>query len=185
MFSVFKMDAGLLSRTAWMSAMAYFAVNSIGPLMEKYLPFSITVIKGIGLRVQHPSSQVLGTLGAPGELCLPHGPRGGGKLPLLRNQGKESPRAALPRDASRPHRWRGSGKPLPDATGFGTQILGFVAPPWDTRPGSPCLLLPGPSCPPCRLVAPPPNQAQVWECQEELRCLGRVNGVVAWLCIAI
>lgn len=74
MFSVFKMDADLLSRIVWMSAIAYFAVNTVGPLREKDLTFLITVIKWIWLCVQHPSSEVLGMLEAPGELHLQHGP---------------------------------------------------------------------------------------------------------------
>lgn len=73
MFSVFKKDAGLLSRTAWMSAVAWFAVNSIGLLVEKDVSFSIMVIKWIWLRGRHPSSEVLGMLAEPGELHLPHG----------------------------------------------------------------------------------------------------------------
>lgn len=116
MFSVLKMDAALLSRTAWMSAIAYFAVNNIGPLMEKDLTFSITVIKWIWLRAQHPSSEVLGTLEAPGELRLQQGPaveEAASAGRELRNQGEESaspcPELPSPRDASGPHRCRSPG----------------------------------------------------------------------------
>lgn len=64
MLAVVKMDAGLLSRIAWLSAIAYFAVNNIRPLMEKDLTFSIVVMKWMWLRVQHPSSEGPGDAGA-------------------------------------------------------------------------------------------------------------------------
>lgn len=63
---------GLLSRAAWLSAVAYFAVNDTEPLMEKDFTSLIKLIKWIWLRALHPLSEGLETPEAFGELLLQH-----------------------------------------------------------------------------------------------------------------
>lgn len=63
---------GLLSRAAWLSAVAYFAANDTEPLMEKDFTSSITLIKWIWLRALHPLSEGLETSEAFRELLLQH-----------------------------------------------------------------------------------------------------------------
>lgn len=75
-FSIFKMDAGLLSRIASMSATAYFVVNYKGTLMENDLTLQITVIKCTCLCAQRPLSEVLGMLEGPQGASRCRVPRG-------------------------------------------------------------------------------------------------------------
>lgn len=63
---------GLLSRVAWLSAVAYFVVNDTEPLMEKDFTSSITLIKWIWHHVLHPLSEGLETPEAFRELLLQH-----------------------------------------------------------------------------------------------------------------
>lgn len=63
---------GLLSRAAWLSAVAYFAVSDTEPLMEKDFTSSIMLIKWIWLRALHPLTERPKTPGAFGELLLQH-----------------------------------------------------------------------------------------------------------------
>lgn len=152
--------------------------------MEKDLTSSITVTKRIWLCVQHPSSEVLGTLEAPGELCLCHRPaveEAASAGRQLRAQGKESPSPC----PELPFPQHGSGKPLPDATGFVTQLFGLHCRPAGT---SPLAAARG------RAAHPAGSQlrrqtghtvGQVWQRQQQLQRLGPVNGVIAPLCLAI
>lgn len=63
---------GLLSRAAWLSAVAYFAINDTELLMEKDFASLITITKWIWLHVLHPLSGGLETPEAFGELLLQH-----------------------------------------------------------------------------------------------------------------
>lgn len=63
---------GLLSRAAWLSAVAYVVVNDTEPLMEKDFTSSITLIKWIWLCILGPLSEGLETPEAFRELLLQH-----------------------------------------------------------------------------------------------------------------